>query len=61
MITLWASEMWGVKDVMAYLGVGRATATRILHMRGCPTLPREKFGSYRVRKEAFIRWWTEQR
>lgn len=54
------NEMWGMKEVMEYLGVSRTMATRVLNMKGCPILPREKFGSYKVRKEAFIEWWTRK-
>lgn len=46
----------GVEDVMQICGVGRATATRYLNRRDCPTLPRVKNSPYRVSEQAFLRW-----
>ena len=46
----------GVEDVMKICSCGRATATRYLNRRDCPTLPRVKGSPYRVSEQAFLRW-----
>lgn len=45
-----------IEDVMTELNVGRATATRILNMKSCPTLPRKKNQKFLVPEEAFREW-----
>lgn len=49
-------ELIGIDEVMSICKVGRATATRLLSCKSCPTLPRKKGQPYRVDKDAFDRW-----
>ena len=49
-------ELIGIEDVMQLCGCCRAVATRLLHEKGCPTLPRRKGQPYKVEKSAFIAW-----
>lgn len=49
-------ELITLSEVAALLGVSKKEATRILNLPGCPVLPREKNGRFRVPKEAFMRW-----
>jgi len=48
--------MWGMAEVMEYTGMSRKGATRLLNLKSCPKLPRKKGQTFRVPKEAFIRW-----
>lgn len=49
-------ELIGLKEVAEMLNMNEKTATKILQMPGCPTLPRAKGDSYLVVKEALARW-----
>lgn len=49
-------ELLTIEDIMKICGVGRPTATRLLRMKGCPTLPRVKGGKYLVPKDGFMAW-----
>ncbi|MCR5420474.1 MAG: helix-turn-helix domain-containing protein [Lachnospiraceae bacterium] len=49
-------ELLTIKDVMELLHIGKYTATRILHKKGCPMLPRKKGEKYLVLKDEFIEW-----
>ena len=51
-------ELIGVKEVMDLLHVSRPMAIHILSQPDCPTLPRKKKQMYRVRKDAFLQWYT---
>lgn len=50
--------MWGVEDVMAYTGLSRKAAIRMLNLESCPKLPRSKKQKFRVPREAFIKWFV---
>ena len=49
-------ELIGLNEVVDLLGVNEKTAKKILNLPGCPLLPRGKNESYRIVKEALIRW-----
>ena len=53
-------ELIGVKEIMELLGISRAFATHILHLPGCPVLPRHKGQTFRVPKDEFVRWWNSK-
>lgn len=48
-------ELWGIKDIMAYTGVGRPSAERYAKESGL-SLPRMKGGPWRVPAQAFTEW-----
>ena len=48
--------MWGISEVMEYLGVGRRKATEILSQENCPTIPREKGQTFLIPRKSFIKW-----
>ena len=49
-------EIIGIKDVCVLYGFSRKEATRLLNTRGCPVLPRQPGGPYRIIKDEFERW-----
>ncbi len=55
------NEIWKLKDVMAYTGMSYRGAKRLLETKGCPILPREKGGEYRVPETAFKDWYDNAR
>lgn len=48
--------VWGLADVMAYTGMSRKAATKLLKESGAPVLPRKKNEKFRIPKDAFIEW-----
>lgn len=55
------NETWELKDVMAYTGLSRRKAIKLLNMETCPTLPREKGFMYFVPSGAFKDWYDNAR
>lgn len=51
-------ELLGLRDVAELLHISQKQATKLLNQPGCPILPRTKGESYRVMKDALIRWLT---
>ena len=51
----------GMKEIMELYGFTRKEATRLLHTKGCPLLPREWNAPYRVVKDEFETWLRSRR
>ena len=46
----------GMTEIMQLYGFTRKEATKLLSIRGCPVLPREKGAPYRLIKDEFEKW-----
>lgn len=51
----------GMREIMELYGFTRKEATRLLNIKGCPVLPRDKNAPYRVIKDEFEQWLRSRR
>ncbi len=49
-------EIIGIKEMTELYGFSRKEATRLLNTHGCPVLPRDAGGPYRIIKDEFEKW-----
>lgn len=53
-------EIITMNQIMADYGLSRRQATRYLNRKGCPVLPRVKKQQYRVVRQKWEEWLSEQ-
>lgn len=51
----------GMNDILELYHITRKQATRLLNLKGCPTLPRSPGEPYRVIKDEFEAWLRSRR
>ena len=49
-------QILGVQDLIELYGFGRDELYHLLQTKGCPVLPRQRHGLYRVIKDEFEKW-----
>lgn len=54
-------QIIGIDDILELYGFTRKEATRLLHIKGCPVLPRVDGAPYRIIKDEFERWLRSRR
>ena len=54
-------EIIGIKELKELYGFSKNEVYRIVNVKGCPLLPREPGGPYRLIKDEFENWLRRQR
>lgn len=54
-------EIIGIKELKELYGFSKNEVYRIVNVKGCPLLPREPGGPYRLIKDEFENWLRRQK